>query len=176
MPGGNREAKSMGDTIHRSHTDQMGHRRESRSEINSEVLLPDPSPECSWRQLRSKINRICNNIGRSVCPGHVIFFERSMFANLAAKVCQIVRNGKGREKQSAPRCVRSCEMVKGETKTIEGAKKKSREPSLVGRDTWMAKRAPCALSTLKHPEGESMQHRSAISPPVSTGRLPWQVG
>ena len=42
-----------------------------------------------------------------------------MFANLAAKVCQIVRNGKGREKQSAPRCVRSCEMVKGENKAIE---------------------------------------------------------
>ena len=47
-----------------------------------------------------------------------------MFANLAAKVCQIVRNGKGREKQSAPRCVRSCEMVKGETKATEGANKK----------------------------------------------------
>ena len=42
-----------------------------------------------------------------------------MFANLAAKVCQIVRNGKGREKQSAPKCVLSCEMVKGEYQTIE---------------------------------------------------------
>ena len=42
-----------------------------------------------------------------------------MFADLAAKVCQIVRNGKEREKQSAPRCVRSCEMVKGENKTIK---------------------------------------------------------
>ena len=92
------------------------------------------------------------------------FFERNMFANLAAKVCQIVRNGKGREKQSAPRCVRSCEMVKGKQQTIKRQKKKSRAPSLVGRDTWMAKRAPCALSTLKHPEGESMQHRSAIFP------------
>ena len=87
-----------------------------------------------------------------------------MFANLAAKVCQIVRNGKGREKQSAPRCVRSCETVKGENQTIKRQKKKSRASSLVGRDTWMAKRAPCALSTLKHPEGESMQHRSAMFP------------
>ena len=47
-----------------------------------------------------------------------------MFADLAAKVCQIVRNGKGREKQSAPRCVRSCETVKGENKTIKRQKKK----------------------------------------------------
>ena len=47
-----------------------------------------------------------------------------MFADLAAKVCQIVRNGKGREKQSAPRCVRSCEAVKGENKTIKRQKKK----------------------------------------------------
>ena len=47
-----------------------------------------------------------------------------MFANLAAKVCQIVRNGKGREKQSAPRCVRSCEMVKGEKKRSKGKKVK----------------------------------------------------
>ena len=74
-----------------------------------------------------------------------------MFADLAAKVCQIVRNGKGREKQSAPRCVRSCETVKGENKTIK-RQKKLRAFSLVGRDTWMASRAPCGLSTLKHPE------------------------
>ena len=47
-----------------------------------------------------------------------------MLANLAAKVCQIVRNGKGREKQSAPRCVRSCDMVKGENKTIQRKIKK----------------------------------------------------
>ena len=47
-----------------------------------------------------------------------------MFADLAAKVCQIVRNGKGREKQSAPRCVRSCETVKGENKTIKRQNKK----------------------------------------------------
>ena len=67
-----------------------------------------------------------------------------MFANLAAKVCQIVRNGKGREKQSAPRCVRSCETVKGENKTIKRQTKNSRESSLVRRDTWMAERAPCA--------------------------------
>ena len=46
-----------------------------------------------------------------------------MFANLAAKVCQIVRNGKGQEKQSAPRCVRSCEMAKGKQQTIKRQKK-----------------------------------------------------
>ena len=163
--------------MHRNLTDQTGHRGESRSGINSEVCFQDPGPECSWRESRSDINKKCGNIGRSVCPGHVMFFfERNMFADLAAKVCQIVRNGKGREKQSAPRCVRSCETVKGENKTIKRQKRKSRESSFVRRDTCMAKRAPCALSTLKHPEGESMQHRSAISPPVSTGRFPWQVG
>ena len=63
------------------------------------------------------------------------------------KVCAIVRNGKGRKQNDQ-----------------KATKKKSRASSLVGRDTWMAKRAPCALSTLKHPEGESMQHRSAIFP------------
>ena len=128
MLGGNREANSMGDTMHRNLTDQTGHRGESRSEINSEVCFQDPGPECSWRESRSEINKKCGNIGRSVCPGHVMFFfERNMFADLAAKVCQIVRNGKGREKQSAPRCVRSCETVKGENKTIKRQKKKIRE-------------------------------------------------
>ena len=63
------------------------------------------------------------------------------------KVCAIVRNGKGR--------------IPNDRKEKF---KKDRESPLVGRDTWMAKRAPCALSTLKHPEGESMQHRSAIFP------------
>ena len=69
-----------------------------------------------------------------------------MFANLAAKVCQIVRNGKGREKQSAPKCVLSCEIVKGETKKNERDFFKDRESPLVGRDAWMANRAPCGLS------------------------------
>ena len=49
-----------------------------------------------------------------------------MFANLAAKVCQIVRNGKGREKQSAPKCVLSCEMVKGEQNYQKEKIKRSR--------------------------------------------------
>ena len=52
------------------------------------------------------------------------FFKRNIFANLAARVCQIVRNGKGREKQSALRCVRSCEMVKGEKKNARKEKTK----------------------------------------------------
>ena len=56
-----------------------------------------------------------------------------MFANLAAKVCQIVRNGKGREKQSAPRCVRSCDMVKGENKIIERKKLKRSRVSPCGK-------------------------------------------
>ena len=57
-----------------------------------------------------------------------------MFANLAAKVCQIVRNGKGREKQSAPRCVRSCEMAKGKQQTIKRQKKKIASISPCGKE------------------------------------------
>ena len=43
-PGGNREATSMGNTIHRSHrghTEHKGHRWESRSEINIKLLFKD---------------------------------------------------------------------------------------------------------------------------------------
>ena len=44
MPDGNREAKSMENTTHRSHrshTAHKGHRRESRSKINVELLFKD---------------------------------------------------------------------------------------------------------------------------------------
>ena len=94
--GGNREAKSIPRYVSKIEvTSVPGGNREAKSMGNA-IILAGPCVQ-----------------------GMLCFFERNMFANLAAKVCQIVRNGKGREKQSAPRCVRSCEIVKGENRTIE---------------------------------------------------------
>ena len=75
VPGGNHAAKPMGNAIHkshRSHTDNSGHRRESRSEINSEVVFQDPGSGCSRRESRCVPggNRAAKSMGNAIHKSH----------------------------------------------------------------------------------------------------------
>ena len=143
--------------------------------MNSEVFFQDPGPECSWWESRSEVNGKSNNIGRSVCPGHVKFFRAEYSREpcgqgvsdrakrqraeetVRTKVCAIVRNFKGRKQND------------------QKAQKKIASISPCGKEYVDAKRAPCALSTLKHLDSDQCTPKGNFPPPSarvgSPGRL-----
>ena len=89
--GGNREAKSMGNTTHRrhrSHTAHKGHRRESRSKINVELLFKDvqvPNVPGGHHEAKSMVGVVV--LAGPFPQGMLDFlFEQKMLAGFAAAV------------------------------------------------------------------------------------------